>query len=264
MQRYNPLFRKVKQIIDEGLLGSFRHGFFENYASDEDLDAGHWFWDPSRSGGIFIEHGVHFFDLFAGWLGEGKVAGAWQWERRDTIVDRVQASVMYKTGMVNFYHGFDQLRVLDRQEMRLQFQNGDLTLREWVPVSMRLHGVMEKEQVDRLHEIIGKEGTGATRDRIAREGPQTSNQVLLTLEYKNPLGKQDLYRQMLTAMITDQRRRISEPGHIPVIDDRNAVRSLEMAEEASRMARLAEIAAGWLRPPLRRKRHKKGGPGNAD
>ncbi len=71
MQRYNPLFNRVKTIIDERQLGEFRHGFFENYASDEFLGPGHWFWDPAKSGGIFIEHGVHFFDLFAGWLGEG-------------------------------------------------------------------------------------------------------------------------------------------------------------------------------------------------
>ena len=36
----------------------------------------HWFWDRSKSGGIFVEHGVHFFDLFAGWLGPGKVEAA--------------------------------------------------------------------------------------------------------------------------------------------------------------------------------------------
>src|SRR6478735_3137248 len=60
MQRYNPLYDSVKKIIDDELLGKFLHGFFENYASDEKLDASHWFWDPLKSGGIFIEHGVHF------------------------------------------------------------------------------------------------------------------------------------------------------------------------------------------------------------
>ncbi|HXB45057.1 MAG TPA: Gfo/Idh/MocA family oxidoreductase, partial [Puia sp.] len=78
MQRYNPMFEIVKTIITEKILGSFLHGFFENYASDENLGPGHWFWDESKSGGIFIEHGVHFFDLFEGWLGAGRVAGAWQ------------------------------------------------------------------------------------------------------------------------------------------------------------------------------------------
>ena len=42
------------------------------------LNPDHWFWDESKSGGIFIEHGVHFFDLFSGWLGEGKIVDALQ------------------------------------------------------------------------------------------------------------------------------------------------------------------------------------------
>jgi len=69
MQRYNPLFDIVRQLIERQLLGPLLHGYFENYASDENLPPEHWFWDRAKSGGIFVEHGVHFFDLFAGWLG---------------------------------------------------------------------------------------------------------------------------------------------------------------------------------------------------
>ncbi|MEP6513358.1 MAG: Gfo/Idh/MocA family oxidoreductase, partial [Parafilimonas sp.] len=116
MQRYNPLYAIVKNIVSEKLLGNFLHGFFENYASDENLDYNHWFWDESKSGGIFIEHGVHFFDMFSGWLGEGKVVSALQLQRysvNEKINDRVQATVLYKEGIVNFYHGFDQPKILD-------------------------------------------------------------------------------------------------------------------------------------------------------
>ena len=64
MQRYNPLFGQVKQIIDEQLLGEFLHGYLENYAADEGLHPEHWMWKQTWSGGIFIEHAVHFFDLY--------------------------------------------------------------------------------------------------------------------------------------------------------------------------------------------------------
>ena len=57
MQRYNPLYEIVRQIIEEKWLGDFVHGFFENYASDEKLILEHWFWNKEMSGGIFIEHG---------------------------------------------------------------------------------------------------------------------------------------------------------------------------------------------------------------
>jgi predicted dehydrogenase len=229
IQRYNPLFGKIKTIIEEKILGNFLHGFFENYASDEHLDPGHWFWDRSRSGGIFIEHGVHFFDLFAGWLGEGKVAGAWQWKRSDTHgapIDRVQATIMYSAGIVNFYHGFNQPDLLDRQEMRLQFEWGELSLSEWVPVGMRLHGLLQDGRLDRLLEIIG--------DCRVIHHPDFAGHI--TLEYAHSSGKKGLYREMLGAMISDQRRRIDNPGHVPVIDDHNAIRSLRVAEEAQFIA----------------------------
>ena len=70
MQRYNPLFGQIKALVDSKLLGDVLRGTFENYACDEGLGPDHWFWDRTKSGGIFIEHGVHFFDMFAGWLGE--------------------------------------------------------------------------------------------------------------------------------------------------------------------------------------------------
>jgi predicted dehydrogenase len=207
MQRYNPLFDIVKTIVDERLLGDFLHGYFENYASDEFLGPGHWFWDPAKSGGIFIEHGVHFFDLFAGWLGEGRPISAFQIQRPNSpIVDRVQTTILYKEGPATFYHGFDQPKILDRQEMRLLFERGDITLFEWVPVKMRLHGLL---------------------------GPNANP---VTLEYENPVGKEELYRQMLTAMLSDQWTWIKDRTHIRVIDDDNAVQSLRMAADATKIA----------------------------
>ena len=95
-------------MIERRLLGELLHGYFENYASDENLPAEHWFWDRAKSGGIFVEHGVHFFDMFAGWLGAGEVVAAQASRRAGTnIEDQVQCTVRYGDGVhVNFYHGF--------------------------------------------------------------------------------------------------------------------------------------------------------------
>src|SRR4029078_8113218 len=110
MQRYNPLFAMVGQLIEKRLLGELLHGYFENYASDEHLPAEHWFWDREKSGGIFVEHGVHFFDLFAGWLGLGRVEAAQVSMRPGAgIEEQVNATVRYGSGaLVNFCHGFHQ------------------------------------------------------------------------------------------------------------------------------------------------------------
>src|SRR5207253_235950 len=143
MQRYNPVFDLIRQLVDSKLLGEFLHGYFENYASDEGLPPEHWFWDRSKSGGIFVEHGVHFFDLFSGWLGPGRVVAAQRTLRPGTgFEEQVNCSVCYGNGaVVNFYHGFTQPKRMDRQE--LLFERGDVRLEEWVPVRARLHALVD-------------------------------------------------------------------------------------------------------------------------
>src|SRR5207237_1494374 len=137
MQRYNPLFDAVRRLVEARVLGEVLHGSFENYASDENLPAEHWFWDRGKSGGIFVEHGVHFFDLFAGWLGPGTVEAAQRGFRPGSsppIEEHVQCTLRYgSTVLVNFYHGFHQTGRMDRQELRLVFERGDVTLYDWVP-----------------------------------------------------------------------------------------------------------------------------------
>jgi predicted dehydrogenase len=237
MQRYNPLFEVVKRIIREKILGNFLHGFIENYASNEDLSLDHWFWDESKSGGIFIEHGVHFFDLLEGWLGEGKLISAFLLRGpgvKKIVIDRVHATVLYSGGAFNFYHGFDQPKVLDRQELRLQFEWGDLTLFEWVPVKMRLTGLLKPEQLERLREITG--GCQIVFREYCSRVDQREEHVIL--EHENKLGKQSLYQEMLKSMISDQINWIRSPRHVRVINAQNGVRSLQMAEEANRMAQI--------------------------
>jgi predicted dehydrogenase len=249
MQRYNPLFGIVKAIVDERLLGDFLHGFFENYASDELLAPGHWFWDLAKSGGIFIEHGVHFFDLFSGWLGNGKVHAALQLRRpavKELIIDRVQATVLYKTGPVNFYHGFDQPKILDRQEMRLLFERGEITLFEWVPVKMKLHGLAGTAELKRLEGLLktSARAVGTKEQWTARKVKGRFKEIdfdqHITLEYENGAGKQELYQQMLTDMITDQWNWIKDHTHIRVIDDDNAVQSLKIAEDATAISKILQ------------------------
>jgi len=241
MQRYNPLYDSVKEIIDRKILGQFLHGFFENYASDEKLDANHWFWDPAKSGGIFIEHGVHFFDMFYGWLGQGEVINAVQLSRpgfHPVINDRVQASVLYGGGTVNFYHGFDQPGILDRQEMRLLFSRGDITLYGWVPLRIRVHGLLTRKDLSVIKELFGEcqvtkvePGRGSSTVKGRFDEIEFDDHVII--DYSDPLDKQERYQQMLMAMITDQVNWISNHNNQRVIDEQNAIESLRTAREAT-------------------------------
>ncbi len=63
MMRFNPLIRELQQFTRLEMFGKLRRVDVENYAQDEQLPPEHWFWDRNISGGILVEHGVHFIDL---------------------------------------------------------------------------------------------------------------------------------------------------------------------------------------------------------
>jgi len=246
MQRYNPLYAAVKTIIDEKWLGDFLHGFFDNYASDEKLIPSHWFWDREKSGGIFIEHGVHFFDMFSGWFGPGTLVHSMEIAREDTdieVMDRVQAIVMYNSSPVNFYHGFNQPKVLDRQELRLQFDHGDITLYEWVPVKIRMHGLFRKEQfagISQLFPIANIEilGSSDPDQHVKGKFKDIRYDALMTIVAGDIADKMERYEQLVISMLEDQWAWIRDKSHLRRIDDSNAVESLRIAEEATNNAML--------------------------
>lgn len=62
----------------------------------------------------------------------------------------MQATVLYSNGLVNFYHAFDQPKIMDRQEMRLQFERGEITLYEWVPTRLVLTALCSKSELQEL------------------------------------------------------------------------------------------------------------------
>jgi predicted dehydrogenase len=245
MQRYNPLYETVKTIIDEKWLGDFVHGFFDNYASDEKLIPQHWFWDEEKSGGIFIEHGVHFFDMFSGWLGKGEIISSFEIRRpgvSQKIIDRVQADVLYKEGPVTFYHGFNQPKILDRQELRLQFDQGDITLYEWIPVKIRLHGLLKKDHIEKLKSIFPDASLEIHPDspifghRVKGKFKDIQFDSLVTMVSGDIKIKMERYEELVTSMITDQWAWIKDNTHQRKIDETNAVESLRIAEEATKRA----------------------------
>jgi len=245
MQRYNPLFRQVQQIIQKQILGEFLHGFFENYAADEGLQPDHWMWKQTWSGGIFIEHAVHFFDLFSGWLGEGKVISSQKLQRPGQdkpYWSRVQAIVKYDDGLVNFYHGFNQPVRMDRQELRLQFERGDITLFEWIPTRMILHGLVSDEQLHSIGHIFPDAEIDICesfdKDHNTFKGRfkefQADKEIIMTSG--DGVEKQDRYQEMVSDMFKDQVAWVKDPSHQRVISGENGYTSLLMAETADNKA----------------------------
>jgi predicted dehydrogenase len=251
MQRYNPLVRMVARLVDSRVLGEVLHGYFENYASDENLPAEHWFWDRSKSGGIFVEHGVHFFDLFAGWLGPGEAVAAQAGTRPgSTIEEHVHATVRHgDTALVNFYHGFHQAGRLDRQELRLVFERGDITLFDWVPTHATVRALVDEAQTRALCDFfpgarLDVLASYGGKDRACRaRGKAIDAYQCIELSWGQGQPKLKLYSSLLRAMMADQAAWIRDRAHSRIVTEANGRDSLVTACAADALAQRARSRA---------------------
>jgi predicted dehydrogenase len=243
MQRYNPVYDLVHQVVESKILGEVLHGYFENYASDEKLSAEHWFWDPAKSGGIFVEHGVHFFDMFEGWLGPGKAVAAQRVLRPESqLEEQVQCTVRYEQGaLVNFYHGFHQPARLDRQETRLLFERGDIRLGGWVPTRLVLNALADDKAIEDLSDMFP--------DALASTTPYSAGEraccgrhkvfaatAVLRLKCGKDVRKETRYGEALKAMLEDQWAWIRDRRHQRRVTEENGRRSVEVAAQAKHLA----------------------------
>ena len=242
MQRYNPLFGQIRALVDSKLLGDVLRGTFENYACDEGLAPDHWFWDPTKSGGIFIEHGVHFFDMFAGWLGGGRVESAGRVLRPGSgIEEQVYCTARYGDVPVTFYHGFTQAGRMDRQELRLLFERGDVTLREWIPTQAVVRTALDEAATRTLasifpHARIDVEHLYAPSERTFHARHKTYDAYQRITLTSAPAAKMTVYGDLLRAMLADQLAFIAEPSHPRVITEDNGRESLRMSVRATQLA----------------------------
>jgi predicted dehydrogenase len=246
MLRHDPLCLAVGRILDEGLLGAPLHASFENLAQDEELGPAHWFWDPARSGGMFVEHAVHFFDLFASWLGAGEVVSAEQVLRPGApapLVEQVGCTARHGDGVhVQQYHGFHQPQRMDRQLLRIVCERGDLQLHEWVPTSLEVHCLADAETLARLEQILRPTRLerlaaydGSDREVRARHREHRADGRYL-LHASAGMPKWSLYAQLVRALFTDQLAAIRDPGHQPLVTAEQGLAAVVMAERAQELA----------------------------
>ncbi len=246
IMRYNPLNGMVREIIDRKLLGEPLHAFFENYAQDEGLGPGHWFWNHELSGGIFIEHGVHFFDLFEWWLGEGQVESA-QISKRPGggIVDQVNCTVRYgEEVLVNFYHGFTQPDRMDRQEIRLLFERGTVRLFEWVPTAIEIDCLADENTLHDISAILPdpiintvSTYSGPDRNVTGRHRSYVAD-GRYRINCRTGMDKPALYGHVVRELCNDQILFIHNLGHQRRIDESNGYRSLRTAITADQLAQI--------------------------
>jgi hypothetical protein len=184
--------------------------------------------------------------LFSHWLGDGKVVHAIELKRanfKKLTADRVQASVQYKDGIVNYYHGFDQPRVFDRQELKLVFEKGDITLYEWVPTLMKINALLTKSNLERIKGIVKPdkveiiESFEKNKKFNARfKSFEADVHVLVHSGINN--SKEETYKSILKLFMEDQMNWIKDNNHKRIVTAQNAINSIKLAIDAHKIATL--------------------------
>ena len=243
--RYNEVSEAVGRIIASGALGRVLSGHLTNCATDTPIPAGHWFWDTSISGGIFVEHGVHFFDLYRSWLGGGAVVSAHAETREGTEQeDRVACLVRHEDGtLVRHYHGFDQPQMLDRTDHRLVCELGDIRVDGWIPLTVRVDAVVNDQTEPALREAFGEpwqpEVIGRYTGQAARprsRGKERNLPRRIRVERTPHPDKLAAYADSARRLLADQIAAVRDPDHPRVVCEENGRAALVLAEAATRRA----------------------------
>jgi predicted dehydrogenase len=130
--RHHPAFELVARLAASALFGPLRTFSLQNFA--QALPGDHWMWDAERSGGILVEHGVHFFDAY------GQIARApdevWGTAPRK---EAVEVTVRYVSGAIGrYYHEFGWPQKVERTHGIVFFRDGYVEIDGWIPE--RVHG----------------------------------------------------------------------------------------------------------------------------
>jgi predicted dehydrogenase len=268
LERYCPLAETVRRLRRSRLLGDLIHGLFINEAADEGLDPGHWFWDQSVSGGIFVEHGVHFFDLVASWLGQGRVVSAARSVRRPAdpagnggggCEEQVLCTCRYPADhalilpgesaladpgiLFHFEHGFHQASLLDRQEMRLVFERGEVRLFDWVPTHGTVRALVDDEAAAALMALLPgakarvTERLPAGRQVVRGRFREWRATAVIEIEFSPGGDKMAVYAAAVRDLAADQIARIRDPAHERRLTEADSVAAVALAAEADRLAR---------------------------
>ena len=237
VMRYDPLYQAVQTIARSGWLGMLTHVGFENYASDEGLDDDHWFWDPVASGGIFVEHGVHFFDIIGAIAGSpARDVSGRTWTRGDGTGkrDRVLATVTYANDVeASFYHAFNRPGALERQTAHFAFERGHVTLHGWIPTSLDLIAIVDKADRAGLETVLPLEVVAGDDTPPTVRGSGKLYAVSARVRAQVSLGgPTPVYLKAVQDAMADFARAVRDPSHTPLVTAEEGAESLRVAVEA--------------------------------
>jgi predicted dehydrogenase len=249
VMRYDPLYQTVLAIARNGWLGPLTHVGFENYASDEGLGDDHWFWDPVASGGIFVEHGVHFFDMIGAIVGAParNVLGR-TWIRADGTgkEDRVQALVTYENGVeASFYHAFNRPGALEKQTAHFAFERGHVALNGWIPTSLTLNAIVDDAGLAGLQTVlpieVADDGDFPAPGRTVRGNGKNFFVSCRVHAHQSLGGPTPVYLKAVQDAMADFAASVRDPAHRLLVTGEDGAASVRLAAAARESAQVGKV-----------------------
>jgi len=236
--RYSPIVEGVRKIIADGVLGMPRRIDLRNYATHDTVPPRHWFWDRSVSGGIMIEHGVHFFDMSRYILDKEPLEAAgysvWRNSRQE---DRVFGIVRFEEDIVGTYwHSFTRPKAIETTTMHIACDLGEIEISGWIPLEVSFWGWSNDSKLETLLSCLPNaqidvnnlpEFETASCDRTYRVNAEIRGSAKLEIP------KLDAYGYLVRAVLADLAAAVNNPNHVMKVTMDDAISAVAVAERAT-------------------------------
>jgi predicted dehydrogenase len=226
---YCDLHGLLLSIVASGIFRRVTSIMLENCASVEGLEDDHWFWDRAQSGGIFVEHGVHFFDLGAR-LASSRVESVigFASSEIDGKEDRVLAALQYANGAhATYYHAFDRPTVLASTELHTIFERGSIHSHGWIPTRMTIEGYTPPDTLPQLSEMIG--GALTIKEAIPAAAVQGSASELIVSAEVTRASRDEEHWKAIQRCMADFVHGVRDIAWTPQVTADDAYKSLRVA-----------------------------------
>jgi predicted dehydrogenase len=227
VMRYHPLYRLLIRLTRSGLLGEIRRLTFDNAAKA--VGSEHWFWQETKSGGILVEHGVHFFDIFA------KIAGLAtpRWTRAEP--GRIMTELAYERGAWGtFYHDFSYDPTIEHAIAIVLFTRGQARIDGWIPKVLHLRALANADMLQAVVRAQVEEDQQLNLPPIAVQLKEDAQVIEL---HATIADRRIAYAAAIAAGMRDTLRAHRDPAHTLEVTPEDARASLALALAAQKQAR---------------------------
>ena len=263
IMRFNPLLQTIQGFTQQEIFGKLRRVSVENYAQDEGLKPEHWFWDTARSGGILIEHAVHFIDLVH-FFAPAKLleVNGLKHSRNPRQEDQIMANVLYQGGLIaTHYHSFARPGFFEITKINLAYDLADIELQGWIPLSGDIKALVNPQTKKALEQSsffdlvnsipienasdesrpkgwgISDKLENSDRNSVHSGGIAYHVNEVVTGKFQLGQSKQQIYANCVRASLLDVLKKIEDPAQQLTAPLETGLSSLEVAVLATASAR---------------------------